>query len=167
MYSKLKKTSYVITICCLLAFFWYVEKTFNHQGEWHSIGIRDIGVSNGTPLDLLDAGSLTDGDKNLIVPETRMEISGSPAVGVKIPEEIEFTWRLKGENDFHTKKMALRPTIPPWVLRTLRQRTPVHSFHIEFFVVNNEPQFQWTLVELPEYVEGIHLEAKVIARSPE
>jgi hypothetical protein len=167
MYSKLKKISYVILGCCVLIFFWYVERNFNHQGEWHSIGIVDLGKSDGTPLDLLAAGTLSDAEKNLIVPEIRMDLSGPPAVGVKIPEVIEFTWRLKGEAIDHSKKMALRSTIPPWVLRTLRQRTPVHSFHIEFFVKNKEPQFRWTLIEFPKYVEGIRPNAKTIAQSPQ
>jgi hypothetical protein len=166
MYSKLKKISYVILGCCVLIFFWYVERNFNHQGEWHSIGISDMGLSNGTPLDSLTSGSLT-GDKKLIVEKIRTFRSGSPAVGVKIPEVIEFTWRLKGEAIDHSKKMALRSTIPPWVLRTLRQRTPVHSFHIEFFVKNKEPQFRWTLIEFPKYVEGIRPNAKTIAQSPQ
>jgi hypothetical protein len=166
MYSKLKKISYVILYFGLLIFLWYGEKTFNHQGEWHSIGISDMGLSNGTPLDSLTSGSLT-GDKKLIVEKIRTFISGSPAVGVKIPEVIEFTWRLKGEAIDHSKKMALRSTIPPWVLRTLRERTPVHSFNIEFFVKNKEPQFRWTLNELPDDVNGVYPGAKIIAQSPQ
>jgi hypothetical protein len=167
MYSKLKKISYVVLGCCVLIFFWYVERNFNHQGEWHTLGISDIDGSSPTPLDLLGSGTLMDGDNRLLISEPRSFISGSPAVGVKIPEEIQFTWRIEGEAVSHTKKMALRSTIPLWVLRTLRQRTPVHSFRIEFFVKNKEPQFRWTLIELPKYVEGIRPNAKIIAQSPQ
>ena len=89
MTKKSKKIIYVILSCSLFITVWYAEKNFNHQGEWHSIGIADLGMVDNRQLERLDAGTLT-ADNEPIVEKIRSFTSGSREVNVKIPEEIDF-----------------------------------------------------------------------------
>lgn len=71
----------------------------------------------------------------------------------RVPEEVEFTWRAKGESETHSQRMKLRSQIPAEIIDKLAIRSPVHNLSIQFIVREGEPSFRWRLVIIPEYPE--------------
>lgn len=122
------------------------------QGEWlDKSEWFGIGVAGYASKPELDFAELRDSGGKGITSLNSFISFGGLGSHAKVPEEVEFTWKVKGESETHSQKMKLRSQIPAEVIEKLAIKSPVHRLSIQFIVRGGGPSFRWSLDALPEY----------------
>ena len=119
----------------------------------------DFGIWGGGPniyggaFDKLAAGSLISDDKKIMILEVNKFIGVAGGLR-RIPEEIDFMWRLEGEKYPKSQKIKVRSKIPTSVLRRIDDYSFQNTVSLNFFVRNDVPEFQWVLKRMSNDPDG-------------
>lgn len=112
------------------------------DGEHFSVGIIDKKKQ-------FSYATVTDNVPYGVTVERNRAIGFIPPHAVRIPEQVDFTWQLRGENERHTKRMKLRSQLPPHVLQKIRGSfANDYLMSIDFVVLNDGPAIEWKLAKI-------------------